>query len=122
MRIATYSRISTDEERQPLSLETQEERLHAYISAQDGWTLVRSYSDQQSGKTIDRPGLTQALEEAAAGRYDLLLVLKVDRLARSTGGHARIIEELEAAEVAFRSVSEPSTPRRARPGDRGAGD
>lgn len=107
MNIATYSRISTDEERQPFSLDAQAERMEAYIASQPGWKPVRRYSDQVSGKTLDRPGLAQALAEARLGIYQTLVVFKVDRLARSTGGLARVLEELERAGVAFRSVSEP---------------
>jgi len=69
--------------------------------------LARSYSDRMSGKRLDRPGLQQALCDARAGRYELLLVFKVDRLARSTGGLAKVLEELDIAGVAFRSASEP---------------
>ena len=107
MRVAIYRRISTDEERQPFSLDAQQERLAAYVAAQPGWVLTRSYSDRMTGKRLDRPGLQQALQDARAGRYDLLLVFKVDRLARSTGGLAKILEELDARGVAFRSASEP---------------
>src|SRR5919108_1345092 len=113
MKIATYCRISTDEEHQPYSLEAQADRLGAYIGTQPGWTHVRSYVDQMSGKTLQRPGLQQALDDARRHRYDLLLVFKVDRLARSTGGLARVLEELDAVQICFRSASEPfdtSTP------------
>jgi site-specific DNA recombinase len=107
VRVAIYRRISTDEERQPFSLDAQQERLAAYVAAQPGWVLTRSYSDRMSGKRLDRPGLQQALHDARTGRYDLLLVFKVDRLARSTGGLAKVLEELDAGGVAFRSASEP---------------
>ncbi len=59
MRIASYCRISTDEERQPFSLGAQRDRLDAYIASQDGWKLVRSYSDQTSGKTLHAPAYTE---------------------------------------------------------------
>lgn len=52
MKVATYSRISTDEDRQPFSLGAQKDRLETYIAAQDGWTLARSYTDQVSGAPI----------------------------------------------------------------------
>jgi site-specific DNA recombinase len=107
VRVAIYLRISTDEERQPFSLEAQRERLAAYVATQPGWVLARSYSDRMSGKRLDRPGLQQALHDARAGRYELLLVFKVDRLARSTGGLAKVLEELDGAGVAFQSASEP---------------
>ena len=90
MRVAIYRRISTDEERQPFSLDAQQERLAAYIGAQPGWVLARSYSDRMSGKRLDRPGLRQALQDARTGRYDLLLVFKVDRgPGQGTGGAGR---------------------------------
>jgi Resolvase, N terminal domain len=61
--------------------------------------LARSYSDHMSGKRLDRPGLQQALHDARAGGDELLLVCKVDRLARSTGGLARVLEEAIVAAV-----------------------
>jgi site-specific DNA recombinase len=107
MRVAIYTRISTDETHQPYSLEAQAGRLDAYIASQPGWTAVRRFTDQESGAKLDRPALQRALREAHAGRFDLLLVYRVDRLARSVRGLAHILEELDAAGVAFRSATEP---------------
>ena len=107
LRVATYTRISTDEEHQPYSLEAQTERLGAYVKIQDGWELVRRFSDQMSGSTLERPGLQQALTEARMHRYDLLLVYRVDRLGRSVRGLAQILDELDHAGVTFRSATEP---------------
>ncbi len=107
MRIATYSRISTDEEHQPYSLEAQAQRLTAYIQSQEGWRLVRRFTDQTSGATLERPGLQRALREAQAKRFDLLLVYRVDRLSRSVRGLAQLLEQLDQAGVLFRSASEP---------------
>jgi site-specific DNA recombinase len=107
MRIATYSRISTDEEHQPYSLEAQAQRLVAYIQSQEGWRLVRRFTDQTSGATLERPGLQRALREAQAKRFDLLLVYRVDRLSRSVRGLAQLLEQLDQAGVLFRSASEP---------------
>src|SRR5579884_2447055 len=107
MRIATYTRISTDEEHQPFSLEAQSVRLDSYIASQEGWAKVRSFTDQGSGVSLERPALQRALSEARAGRFDLLLVYRVDRLARSVRGLAHILDELDQAKVAFRSATEP---------------
>jgi site-specific DNA recombinase len=107
MRVATYTRISTDEDRQPFSLGAQAERLEAYARSQDGWRIVRRFTDQASGATPDRPGLHQALSEASAGVYELLLVFRVDRLSRSVRQLAQIAEELERSGVALRSATEP---------------
>jgi site-specific DNA recombinase len=105
MRVATYTRISTDEENQPYSLGAQRDRLDAYAKSQ-GWKIVRRFSDQASGAKTDRAGLQQALAEANASRFDLVLVYRVDRL-RSVRGLAHVIEELDRAGVLFRSATEP---------------
>jgi site-specific DNA recombinase len=107
MRIATYTRISTDEERQPYSLEAQATRLDAYAKSQEDWQIVRRFTDQASGATLERKGLERALREAEAGRFDLLLVYRVDRLSRSVRGLAQILERLDEADVLFRSATEP---------------
>ena len=107
MRVATYSRISTDEERQPNSLEAQRVRLEAFVSSQPGWQTTLRYEDQFTGTVIDRPALTRLLKDAKLGRFDVLLVYRVDRLARSIRGLAQIIDELDQAGVIFRSATEP---------------
>jgi site-specific DNA recombinase len=107
VRVATYSRISTDEERQPNSLEAQRVRLEAFVSSQPEWRIERRYEDQFTGTVIDRPALTRLLRDAKLGRFDVLLVYRVDRLARSIRGLAQIIDELDQAGVIFRSATEP---------------
>jgi site-specific DNA recombinase len=107
IRVATYTRISTDEEHQPYSLEAQTERLGAYVKSQDGWELTRHFTDQMTGSRLERPGLQKALSVARAEGFDLLLVYRVDRLSRSVRGLAQILEELDKAGVLFRSATEP---------------
>lgn len=108
-RVGKYKRRSTDEDHQPFSLDAQDTRLDAYITSQDDWTHdpACDFTDNKSGYTLDRPGLEKALTYARAGRYDLLLVAKVDRLSRSIRGLTNILDDLDAAGVAFRSATEP---------------
>ena len=106
-RVALYTRISTDEANQPYSLGAQRDRLEAYVAAQPGWIITARYEDRASGKSLERPALTAARRAATAGLFDLLLVFRVDRLSRNLGQLAVLIEELEAARVAFQSLSEP---------------
>ncbi|MGH9076449.1 MAG: recombinase family protein [Acidimicrobiales bacterium] len=112
-RVACYLRISTDEEHQPFSLGAQETRLGAFIASQPGWEHVKTYTDQFSGAYAERPALDRALRDARLGRYDILLVYRVDRFARSLKVLVGLLEELENVGVAFRSATEPidtSTP------------
>ncbi len=107
MRVATYTRISTDEDHQPYSLEAQERRLAAYVQSQEDWALTKRYTDRMTGSTLDRPDLQRALADARHHRYDLFLVYRVDRLSRSVRGLSQILEDLDRVGVVFRSATEP---------------
>jgi site-specific DNA recombinase len=114
MRVAIYTRISTDETNQPFSLEAQETKLRAYVTSQEDWRIVgKPFTDKASGATLERKHLQRMLAAARAGRFDVLLVYRVDRISRSIRGLVEIIDELDKAGVTFRSATEPfdtSTP------------
>ncbi len=107
VRVAIYLRISTDEEHQPFSLDAQRHRLLSFIPTQPGWVHVETYEDQMSGAKAERPDLSRAMRDARVGRFDVLLVYRVDRFARSLKVLVQLLEELEEAGVAFRSATEP---------------
>ncbi len=77
------------------------------MTSQPDWELIRRFSDQASGATTERPELKRALAEARAGRFDLLLVYRVDRFSRSMRGLTQLLEDLDSAGVALRSATEP---------------
>ncbi|MDT4994814.1 MAG: site-specific recombinase, partial [Actinoplanes sp.] len=113
LRVAIYVRRSTDEENQPFTLEAQEAKLRSYIASQPGWDLVAKFSDDASGAKIDRPDLNRALLAAQAGKFDVLLVYRVDRFTRRIRDLVTLLDELDTAGVVFRSATEPfdtSTP------------
>jgi site-specific DNA recombinase len=105
IRVAIYIRRSTDDEHQPYSLEAQLQKLTAFVASQPGWKITLTFSDDASGATLDRPGLAKALAAARAGRYDLLLVYRLDRFSRRIRDLATLIDDLDAAGVAFRSAT-----------------
>jgi site-specific DNA recombinase len=107
VRVANYIRRSTDEEHQPFSLEAQESKLRAYIVSQPGWSLVAIFGDDASGATLERPGLQKALAAARAGRFDVLLVYRVDRFTRRIRDLVALLDDLDTVGVAFRSATEP---------------
>lgn len=72
VRVATYTRISTDETNQPYSLGAQADRLDAFVASQPDWRIVARYTDQASGKSLDRPALAAARQVATTGAFDLL--------------------------------------------------
>jgi len=89
VRCAIYTRVSTDQglEQDFNSLDAQYDASQSYIRSQAhaGWTLVRSKYDDGgfSGGNTDRPALQRLLEDVRAGKIDIIVVYKVDRLTRS---------------------------------------
>jgi site-specific DNA recombinase len=113
VRVAIYVRRSTDDEHQPFSIEAQDTRLRSYVKSQPGWSLVARFEDDASGAKLNRTGLQKALAAAAAGKYDVLLVYRVDRFTRRIHDLVALLDELDNAGVTFRSATEPfdtSTP------------
>jgi site-specific DNA recombinase len=113
VRVATYTRRSTDEENQPFTIEAQESKLDAYATSQDGWVIVARYTDDASGAKLERPDLNRAIAAARAGKFDVLLVYRVDRFSRRIRDLVVLLDELDQAGVVFRSATEPfdtSTP------------
>ena len=108
-RVAFYTRISTDEDKQKYSLDAQRDRLESFckgVYGEGGYVVTEIYRDTESGAHLDRPALIRMLADARAGRFDLLLVYRVDRLSRKLSDLAPMVEGLVKIGVAFRSVSE----------------
>lgn len=109
-RVAIYLRRSTDDEHQPFSISAQDSALGKYVTPQPGWTLVATFTDDASGATTDRPGLQQALRAGRAGRFDVLLVYRVDRFSRRLSDLLDLLNEFEEAGVALLLRRSRSTP------------
>ena len=106
-RIATYRRVSTDEQTTNHSLESQASILRAFAD-QQGYTVARDYVDGGwSGSNRERPALEQLLADAKEGLFETVLIYRLDRLARSTYLAYSLIQELADLGVGVRSYSEP---------------
>ena len=112
LRCAIYTRKSSEEglDQEFNSLDAQREACAAYIVSQrhEGWTHVPdSYDDGGiSGGHMNRPGLIQLLEDVKAGKVDVIIVYKVDRLTRSLSDFAKIVDILDGAGASFVSVTQ----------------
>ena len=111
-RCAIYTRVSTDQglERDFNSLDAQREACTAYIKsqAQEGWKLIsRAYDDGgYSGGSLERPGLQTLLDDIRIRKIDTVVVYKVDRLTRSLGDFAKLVELFDQHGVSFVSVTQ----------------
>jgi DNA invertase Pin-like site-specific DNA recombinase len=112
LRCAIYTRKSTEEglEQEFNSLHAQREACEAFIRSQrhEGWTVLPEHYDDggYSGGTMNRPALQQLLADIAAGRIDLLVTYKIDRLTRSLADFAKIVEVFDQKGVSFVSVTQ----------------
>jgi DNA invertase Pin-like site-specific DNA recombinase len=82
--VVGYARCSTTEQADSgLGIEAQKAAITEEC-ARRGWTLLRVITDEGlSGKNLDRPGVTEALETVESGQAGTLMVSKLDRLSRS---------------------------------------
>lgn len=111
-RCAVYTRKSTAAglSRDLNSLETQREVCSAYIKCQAhrNWIeLPQCYDDGGfSGGSLERPALKRLIGDIEAGRLDMVVVYKIDRLSRWLGDFIRLIDTLEKYNASFISVTQ----------------
>jgi site-specific DNA recombinase len=112
IRCAIYTRKSSEEglDQAFNSLHAQREACEAYVLSQagEGWVASPEIYDDGgfSGGSMERPALVRLLAAIKAKRIDVVVVYKVDRLTRSLGDFARIVEQFDAQGVSFVSVTQ----------------
>ncbi|MEQ8742363.1 recombinase family protein [Parasphingorhabdus sp.] len=112
LRCAIYTRKSTEDglEQDFNSLDAQREACAAYILSQasEGWDTVSELYDDGgwSGGNMNRPAISQLLDDVKSGKVDVIVVYKVDRLTRSLADFAKIVEILDENEASFVSVTQ----------------
>ena len=112
LRCAVYTRKSSEEglEQEFNSLDAQREACEAYVASQkaEGWLLVPDRYDDGgiSGATLERPALKRLLADIEAGRVDVVVVYKIDRLSRALMDFAKLVEVFDRNNVTFVSVTQ----------------
>lgn len=93
-RAAIYARFSSDLQN-PLSTADQDTLCRAY-ARREGFHVVASYEDAavSGASTKNRPGILKMLDDAKAGKFDVVVVEELDRLARDMEDLAHIHKRL----------------------------
>jgi DNA invertase Pin-like site-specific DNA recombinase len=111
-RAAIYVRVSTarrSKHGEALAFDqdpaVQEKPLRELI-AQRGWELARAYSDRASGAKEQRPGLDSLMADARRGTFDVAVVWRFDRFARSVKQLVLALEEFRSLGIDFVSHQE----------------
>jgi len=105
MRAALYARVSTeDQAKEGFSIPAQLKRLNAYCKARN-WQGVTQYVDEGfSGRDIKRPAYQRMMQEK--DQWDVLVVLKMDRIHRNSRNFAQMMDSLNAWKKEFNSMQE----------------
>ncbi|HEV2153011.1 recombinase family protein [Bradyrhizobium sp.] len=112
VRCAVYTRKSSEEglDMDFNSLDAQRESSEAYIVSQraEGWIAVSDRYDDGgfSGGTLERPALKRLIAAVQAGKLDVIVVYKIDRLSRSMLDFLNLVELFERHGVTFVSVTQ----------------
>lgn len=96
-KVAAYCRVSTDLEIQKSSLELQMETYNKIIQEHSGWELAGIYADKglSGTRTTNRPQFNHMIEDARAGKVNVILAKSLSRFARNTVDALQFIRELK---------------------------
>lgn len=109
---AIYTRKSTEEglEQEFNTLDAQRESCLAYIMSQksEGWCALKEHYDDggYSGGNIERPALKRLIDDIKAGKINIVVVYKIDRLTRSLADFSKLVEVFDQYGVTFVSVTQ----------------
>lgn len=105
MKVALYIRTSTENQAESITLQSEE--LTKYCNLRE-YEVYEKYTDFGfTGKNTKRPAFEKMLYDAAEHKFDLVLVTKIDRFARSTLDLLLNIEHLQTYNVQFAATSQP---------------
>src|SRR5690349_6951240 len=106
MRVAIYTRVSTEEQIDGFSLSAQAEQCRRYAE-QKGWAIVKIYEERgRSGKSAQRPEFQQMIADADSQQFDVIVVHKIDRFSRSLLDLMIYLKQLNEQGILFVSISE----------------
>lgn len=99
--VAAYARVSTNSFEQENSLEAQKDYYQKYIQSHKYWNFVGIYSDEGiSGLgTKNRIGFNSLIDDALAGKIDLIITKSISRFARNVVDTLTAIRKLKSNNV-----------------------
>ena len=108
-KVAAYIRVSGPGQvgEDAFGPDIQRNAISAFAVSQ-GWEIVEVYEDLSvTGTVLERPALQRMISDAEDGKFEVILVHKIDRMSRSLKELLRLVEDvLEPIGVALRSVTE----------------
>ena len=104
LRVAAYCRVSTDDIDQAISIELQMRQYKEKIKSNPDWKYAGTYVDNgfSGTNTAHRPGFLKLIEDARAGKIDMIITKAVSRFARNLLDCISYIDELKSLEPPVR--------------------
>lgn len=101
-RVCAYCRVSTDSEEQRESYENQVRHYTQHIEGNSNWEYVDIYADEgiSGTNTKDRVAFNRMIEDARAGKIDLILTKSISRFSRNTMDLLKYVRELKIFGIA----------------------
>ncbi len=108
-RAALYARVSTERQEKEATIESQLAAITRYADRHGlRHTPALTYTDDgYSGTWLDRPALDELRDHAREGRFDVVVVLCPDRLARRYAYQVLLLEELARAGIEVHFCERP---------------
>lgn len=99
-RVAVYARVSREGELKHQSIENQRQNLEKEVNNHPGWLFVGAYIDEGvTGTKMNRPEFNRLMEDARAGKIDIILTKSVSRFGRNIAAVQKTLHELSALNV-----------------------
>ena len=107
VKVALYARVSTEEQTTNFSLGSQLELLKKHASDHKYEVFDEYVDDGYSGTSSDRPQFQRLMEDSKQGKFQLILIYRVDRFFRRNKDLLNTVDELQKLNVSIRSITEP---------------
>jgi DNA invertase Pin-like site-specific DNA recombinase len=104
-RVATYARVRKLDGRRVTNLDGRQRRLQAIVARTPGCVVVAAYADVGETWRLHRPGLGWLLADAAARRFDALVVEDVEQLAEEPAQLRALLAQFAAVGVVVRPLT-----------------
>lgn len=108
-KVAIYCRVSTTEQAEEGYSINEQKKLLTYECEKNGNTVYKIYSDEGiSGKSIKaRPALKELLNDANEGKFDSVMVWKINRIGRNLKDVLDMVDLFDRNNITFKSATEP---------------
>lgn len=107
IKVALYARVSTEEQKDNFSLGSQLDLLRKHATDNNYEIHDEYVDDGYSGTSHDRPHFQRLLDDSRLGRFEIILVYRIDRFFRNNKDLLNVVDCLEKIGIAVKSITEP---------------